>query len=148
MTEIRFYHLEKSGLDNVLPQLVGKALQKGERILIKAPDENEVERINEHLWTFDPASFLPHGTAADGSETDQPVFITAANENPNGATILFLTHDLEAADLAAYQLVCEIFDGRNEDSLAKARARWKTYKDAGHDLTYWQQGDKGWDKKA
>jgi DNA polymerase-3 subunit chi len=148
MTEIRFYHLEKSGLDNVLPQLVGKALQKGERILIKAPDENEVERINEHLWTFDPASFLPHGTAADGSETDQPVFITAANENPNGAKILFLTHDLEAADLAAYQLVCEIFDGRNEDSLAKARARWKTYKDAGHDLTYWQQGDKGWDKKA
>ena len=148
MTEIRFYHLEKSELDTVLPQLVGKALQKGERILIKTPDEDEAERISEHLWTFAPESFLPHGTQADGSKTDQPVFITAANENPNGATILFLTHDLEETDLTSYQLVCEIFDGRNEDSLTKARARWKTYKDAGHDLTYWQQGDKGWEKKA
>ena len=148
MTEIRFYHLERSNLDQVLPQLVGKAMQTGQRILIKAPDSKEVERLNEHLWTFDPASFLAHGSAKDGNETDQPVFLTENDNNPNGASILFLTHDLECADLSPYQMVCEIFDGRNEQSLSAARTRWKTYKETGHDLAYWQQGESGWEKKA
>ncbi len=147
MTEVRFYHLERSSLDQVLPQLLTKALQTGQRVLIKAPDAKEVERLNEHLWTYDPASFIPHGSAKDGNETDQSVFLTDTDENPNSASILFLTHDLKSAALSSYQMVCEIFDGRNEESLSAARARWKTYKQDGHTLTYWQQGDKGWEKK-
>jgi DNA polymerase-3 subunit chi len=147
MTEVRFYHLERSSLDQVLPQLLTKALQTGQKILVKAPDANEVERLNEHLWTYDPGSFIPHGSAKDGFTTDQSVFLTQDDENPNGASILFLTHDLESPQISSYQLVCEIFDGRNEDSLSAARTRWKTYKQDGHALTYWQQGDKGWEKK-
>jgi DNA polymerase-3 subunit chi len=30
----------------------------------------------------------------------------------------------------------------------RARAHWKTWKEAGHEVTYWQQTDKGWEKKA
>lgn len=148
MTEIRFYHLEKSGIDRVLPQLVGKALQTGQRVLVKTASTPEAEHLSDILWTFDPASFIPHGTVKDGSEADQPVFLTPTNDNPNGASILFVTGPESTENLESYQLVCEIFDGRNDDALAAARARWKTYKDAGHDLTYWQQGDKGWEKKA
>ncbi len=29
-----------------------------------------------------------------------------------------------------------------------ARARWTAAKSAGHTLTYWQQGARGWEKKA
>jgi DNA polymerase-3 subunit chi len=147
MTEIRFYHLERSSLDQALPQLVSKALQTGQRILVKAPDEREVERLNEHLWTYDPASFIPHGSAKDGRETDQTVFITSTDHNPNSASILFLTHNLESADFLSYQMVCEIFDGRSPEHLSAARARWKQYKDSGHTVLYFQQTEKGWQQK-
>jgi len=70
MTEIRFYHLERTGLDQVLPQLLSKALQNGHRILVKTPSASETERLSAHLWTHDPASFLPHGTKKDGQPED------------------------------------------------------------------------------
>jgi DNA polymerase-3 subunit chi len=42
-----------------------------------------------------------------------------------------------------------MFDGNDYEAVTSARARWKTYKAAGHDLTYWQQTDRGgWEKKA
>ena len=42
-----------------------------------------------------------------------------------------------------------MFDGRDEDALAEARAKWKAARAAGHAVTYWQQTDTGkWEKKA
>ncbi|MBT6825536.1 MAG: DNA polymerase III subunit chi, partial [Rhodospirillales bacterium] len=42
----------------------------------------------------------------------------------------------------------ELFDGNDDEALTAARTRWKTYLDAGHTLTYWQQGDRGgWEQK-
>jgi DNA polymerase III subunit chi len=148
MTEIRFYHLERSGPDQVLPALLTKALQTGKRVLIKTPDAAYAERLSEHLWTYDPNSFLPHGTAKDGFETDQPVFLSETAENKNNAEILFSLHDHEIPNLETYHMVCAIFDGRDEAALEAARARWKIYKDSNHTLTYWQQGEAGWEKKA
>jgi DNA polymerase-3 subunit chi len=40
-----------------------------------------------------------------------------------------------------------MFDGNDEAALAAARARWKAAKEAGHTLTYWQQTEKGWEKR-
>ena len=49
----------------------------------------------------------------------------------------------------AFDLVCELFDGRDEAAVTAARSRWQSYKDAGHDLTYWQQTERGsWEQKA
>ena len=32
--------------------------------------------------------------------------------------------------------------------MAQARTQWKAWKDEGHALTYWQQGERGWEKKG
>ena len=90
-TEIRFYHLTSKSLDQALPEILTKALSGERRILVKTGDEKQLSRMNEHLWTFDPNSFLPHGTEKDGHSEDQPIFLTAKDENPNGAEILILT---------------------------------------------------------
>ena len=148
MTEIRFYHLELASTDQVLPQLVAKALQTGQNVLIKVMNDQELNRLSDHLWTFDPASFIPHGVPNDPHSKDHPVFLTTADENPNEAHILFTTNMAEYLEFNSYQMVCALFDGKNDKALSAARTLWKSLKDSSHILTYWQQGAKGWEKKA
>jgi len=152
MTEIAFYHLERSTLEQALPALLEKTLKAGKRALVLAGSEARVEALAGHLWTYAPDSWLPHGTARDGSPEDQPVWLAAADENPtlnpNGAEFLFLTDGAASAGLEAFERCFELFDGRDEAAVVAARDRWQEYKAAGHDLTYWRQGaNGGWEKK-
>ena len=148
MTEIAFYHLEKSPLDQVLPKLLEKTLGAGKRALVLAGSEQCVEALAGLLWTYEQGSWLPHGTEQDGSPEDQPVWLTAADDNANGAEFLFLTDGATSANVAGFERCFELFDGRDEAAVTAARGRWKDYTDAGHDLTYWRQGaNGGWEKK-
>jgi DNA polymerase-3 subunit chi len=147
MTEIRFYHLSSKTLEQALPELLTKALSAGHKIIVRAADNRQVENLNELLWTYQPDSFLPHGGAKDGFAARQPVWLTAGDDNPNGANVLVLAGG--AGDPSGYTLCCDMFDGQDEQALAAARARWQACKESGHDVTYWQQGDQGgWEKKA
>lgn len=149
MTEIRFYHLLRKTLEDALPQMLEMSLERGWRAVVMAGSPERVEALNQHLWTFRKDSFLPHGTASEGEAERQPVWLTDRDENPNGASVLFLTDGAESAALAGYARVCELFDGNDGDAVAAARARWKRYKDAGHELSYWQQTARGgWERKA
>ena len=47
-----------------------------------------VAALDERLWIYDDASFLPHGTARDGEPETQPIFLTTGDDNPNAATML------------------------------------------------------------
>lgn len=148
MTEIRFYHLKTQGLEQALPGLLAKALGTGQRIIVKTADDDAAEKLNDILWTHNPNSFLPHGTKKDGFAADQPIWITADDDNPNGAAILILTQGAACEDMTAFTLCCEIFDGQDPDAAQNARARWKLYKEKGLTLTYWQQSAGGWEKKS
>lgn len=148
MPEIRFYHLLSQPLYQALPALVAKAYENGHRILIRAP-EVEHEAISEALWSFKPESFLPHGFDKDGNPQQHPIWLSEQAENVNEADLLILTHNLEQPIGNEYKLCCDIFDGRIEADVLAARARWKAYKEQGHEVAYWQQTEQGgWDKKA
>ena len=54
----------------------------------------------------------------------------------------------ETDRLAEFDRVFDLFDGNNSEAIAAARIRWKTAKEAGHTLIYWQQTDSSWQKKA
>ena len=149
MTEIRFYHLQRQSEAQVLPLLLGKAYEGGRKIVVKLADERSVKQMNEHLWTYAPNSFLPHGSKADGSAEDQPVWLTDADENPNGADVLILGNGVEAENQGDFDLCCEMLDGNNPEAVKAARERWKSYKEKGYNVTYWQQTDRGgWEQKA
>jgi len=149
MTEISFYHLLHTPLERALPKLIEKVLESGARAVVRAGSTERAEALNGALWTYDQDSFIPHGTARDGNAALQPVWITADEENPNGADILVLTDGAESADIGSYRRCLEMFDGRDDAAVADARRRWSAYKDAAHDLAYWQQTEGGgWEKKA
>ncbi len=154
MTEVWFYHLQRQPLENVLPHLIEKSLEKGWRVVVQANSDERLDALDQSLWTYSDASFLAHGRARDGDADLQPVYLTTNLDNPNGAALrLFvegvdMTKALAGAD-PAYVRAIALFDGNNEDELLLARDQWKKLKDLGFTLTYWQQGDNGrWEKKS
>lgn len=149
MTDIAFYHLQSSPLEKALPRLLEKTLAAGKRALVLAGSEERVEALAMMLWTYHPDSWLPHGTAKDGNAAHQPVWLSADDENPNGATFLFLADGTDTENLAAFERCFDLFDGNDDEALSAARRRWKRRKDSGHAVTYWQQTDAGgWEQKA
>jgi DNA polymerase III subunit chi len=144
VTEIRFYHLEQRRVDQALPPLLERGLEEGRRILVRASSDEMVAALNERLWTYDDASFLPHGAAGDGDPMTQPIFLTSAVENPNAATMLVQLSGAEASAADdAFELVVLMFDGRDEAALAHARAEWRRLKDEGRAISYWRESDEG-----
>ena len=148
MAEVGFYHLLKTPLERALPRLLERARASGYRIVIRAASAERVEHLNALLWSYDEASFLPHGAARDGNAAAQPIWLTDRDENPNDASMLVLVDGAEAEDLGAFQRCADLFDGNDEAALEAARRRWRRAKDAGHTLTYWQQSETGWEKNG
>ncbi len=149
MTQVGFYHLTRSRLDEVLPRLLERVLGAGHRVVVKAGDAAEVERLDALLWTFEEGSFLPHGSARDGWEAEQPIYLTETDDNPAAADVLCLTGGTEAAEPDRFTRILDVFDGANEQALAAARDRWRRHKAAGRGVSYWQQKPGGgWEKKA
>lgn len=150
MTEIRFYHLTRRTLEDVLPVMLERTVVRdGRRAVVVAGSPERVENLNAHLWTYNDRVFLPHGSKADGHAARQPVWLTDGDENPNGAKVLFLADGAASEKVADFDLVCELFDGRDEAAVGAARTRWRDYKADGHELTYWQQTERGgWEQKA
>ena len=143
MTEIGFYHLTRTPLERALPRLLEKVAGSGRRAVVLTGSAERAEALNALLWTYDPGSFLPHGTARDGNPGEQPIWLTPQDENPNGATVLVLVDGMVSEQLATYERCLDLFDGNDPEAVAAARDRWRTAKQAGHTLTYWQQTDQG-----
>ncbi len=145
MPEFRFHHLERRRLDQALPDLLEAELAKGARIVVQTADQPARDALNERLWTFREDSFLPHGTAGDGEAASQPIFLTAGDENPNGAGLRVVLNPAESTRYVADAVsqVIVLFDARDEETMAAARLAWKALASAGASVSYWREGDEG-----
>jgi DNA polymerase-3 subunit chi len=150
MTEVVFYHLLRKPLEKALPELLEKSYQRGWRVVVQAASEERVDALDAHLWTYRDDAFLPHGTSRDSEAGNQPILLTAADGNPNGATVRFMIDGVPLPeDAAAYQRLVLLFDGEDDEAVAAARERWGQAKGVGFEVTYWQPDEQGrWVKKA
>jgi len=147
VTEVWFYHLERTGVEQALPELLERALARGWRALVRTRDPQRLARLDEHLWTWRDDSFLPHGLADEPNAARQPVLLSTGFENANDAQALFLVDGAEPGDVAGYARCMVLFDGRDEAALAVARAQWSALKAAGGEMSYWKQQARGWEKQ-
>lgn len=149
MAEVFFYHLTRSTLEETLPGLVVRSLDRGWRAVVQSATEERRDALDAHLWTWNDESFVAHGCDHDPHAAEQPVLLTTGSGNANDAQIRFIVEGAEPPDLAPYERVAILFDGHDAEQLARARAQWKVLKSAGHDLVYWQQTEDGrWEKAA
>jgi DNA polymerase-3 subunit chi len=109
-----------------------------------------VEALNGLLWTYRDESFLPHGGPGDGFEAAQPIYLTAGEETPNGADVLFLVDGAseQVTAMSAYQRVVLMFDGHDPTAVEAARSVWRSVTAAEMKALYWAQEGGRWVKKA
>lgn len=150
MGEVLFYHLTGSALEQTLPELLERSLDRGWRVVVRAPSEARINALDEHLWRYRQDSFLPHGTRAMGRDADQPVFLTDGDEVPNGANILMLVDGarLQPDEAANFDRVCLIFNGNEPSAVDAARDDWRALAPAGLAGKYWAQDGGRWVEKA
>ena len=149
MTEILFYHLTESKLEDALPPLLEKSLERGWKVAIQTVGEERRDFLDTHLWTFRDDSFLPHATDTSPAPQNQPILLTASDENANAASVRFLVDGATASDLSSYERAIFLFDGNDPDAVDVARDQWKEAQGEGFTTIYWQQDADGrWQKKA
>lgn len=150
MTEILFYQLNGQTLEQILPPLIARSLERGWRVVVQASSEERVEALDAHLWTWRDDSFLPHGTWREAEAAEQPVLLTVSADNRNGAVVRFLVDGAAVpADAASYERLVLLFDGDDPEALETARERWTSAKKDGFEVTYWRTDEDGrWQRQA
>ena len=147
--ELLFYHLENRVLEQVLPGLLEKCLQRGWRAVVQTSSPERMNALDTLLWTYSEESFLPHATSGDNEAELHPIILTHLGENPNQASVRFITDFATFSDFSSYRRVVFLFDGQNTDALNHARQQWIEAKNTGIcKMTYWQEKPGGgWEKK-
>mgnify|MGYP006266351385 CR=1 FL=1 len=138
MTEVFFYHLERSAPEEVLPSLLEKTLARGWRALVKLGSREELDAVDELLWSYRDDSFLPHGE----SGPDHPVLLGLTDTAENGAEAAFLMPGVTMPPQAmrGFSRCVLMFRPGGADG---ARAQWRILREEGFDVTYWRQEPDG-----
>lgn len=149
MAEALFYHLTESRLEDALPALLEKSLERGWRVSVHVASTERRDALDSHLWTFRDEAFLPHGTDGGPEAARQPVLLTTEARPANDATVRFVADGAELPLREACDRLVLMFDGHDDQQVATARAQWKALKEEGLTLTYWQQTpERRWERKA
>lgn len=149
MAEVLFYHLTESTLEDALPGLLERSVQRGWKVVVQTGSEERRDALDTHLWTYRDESFLAHATDREAHQADQPILLTTGTANANNAEIRFLVDGASPPDLTSYARAVFMFDGHDAMQLEGAREHWKAMKSTGHTVTYWQQTpDRRWERKA
>lgn len=149
--EYWFYHLEASTLEDVLPGLLEKVRERGWTALVKlsGASEERLAELDQYLWTFKDASFLPHGRDDEPLADEQPILLTAKAEMADGKNCVLLIDGADVKDMSGVTRAIVMINGRNSEDLTRERGRWKRLSDVGAKLAYFQQDERGsWVKKA
>src|SRR5690606_10215131 len=111
--DVVFYHLTETTLEEALPSLVEKSLERGWRVAIQTGSEERRDALDARLWTYADDSFIPHGTDREPHAAEQPVVLTTGTANINNAVIRFLVDGAEPGPLDEYQRAGFLFDGHD-----------------------------------
>ena len=144
MTKVGFYHLTRTSAAEALPQLLSRTLASHNKAAVWCSSKPFLEMLDKALWAVFTPTWLPHGKAGILRPDLQPIWLTTEDDVPNAAKFLFLLENRTCTETTPFERIFDLFDGHDEDAVAAARIRWKTLKDAGHELAYWQQQEKGW----
>jgi DNA polymerase-3 subunit chi len=143
-----FYHLTRSGPEEVLALILPRALGQGWRVMLRSPDAARRERLDARLWLEPEEGFVPHGLEGGAFDADQPVLI-GQGAAVNGAQGVVLLDGAEPmAGEEAMERLWLLFDGGDEAAVQAARGRWTRLTGLGMAAQYWSEDSGRWVMKS
>ena len=134
MTKVGFYVVQAADQAqrlHVAVRLADKAFQRGHRIFINAADEAQARTLDELLWTWRPASFLPHGL--HGQEQSEAIAIGWGQEPQDHNDLLINLQLGIPGFFSRFRRVAEVVT-QDPASLDALRRSWTFYKERGYQL--------------
>ena len=127
MAKVSFYLFEKSPERQVEStcRLCRKILRQPERIWLLCGDVDLQQQLDEHLWTFDPTGFIPHGI-------DQPqASVCISASLPEQQDWIIFNFNPEALEpYAKFSHIIEIIEN-HEAAKVLGREKFKQYRRLG-----------------
>ena len=134
VTRVGFYVVQAARQEqrlHVAVRLADKAFARGHRIFINAADETQARSLDELLWSYRPASFLPHGLL--GMQHGELIAI-GWGQDPGAHDDLLINLQLEVpAFFRRFKRVAEVVT-QDPASLDALRRSWTFYKARGYRL--------------
>ena len=145
-----FYHLTEDPLEKALPLLLGKAIEAGWKVEVRGTDSDRMAKLDVSLWNLAATDFLPHGIAGGPHDADQPILLTTAPNDANGANCIVSVYgaSLTPDEVQSAERSMVVFDGTDGEAVQTARDAWKLLTGQGCTAQYWAQEHGRWTKKA
>lgn len=140
MTRIGFYILRASEPQAFVCRLCQQLVRRGQSVYIHAPDEQQVQRLDEALWTDRPESFIPHDVLGAGEDAQTPVLIGQGEPPEHCSDILINLAPDVPLFFSRFERVAEIIPS-NDSLKAAGRTRFQFYRDRGYELDTYQDVD-------
>jgi DNA polymerase III subunit chi len=130
VTRIDFYVEARDRID-VACRLAAKAVQAKTRLIVYAPDEAILAKIDRLLWTQSAIGFIPHCMSHDRLASETPVLLARNVDDPPVDDVILNLADECPPTFARFQRLLEIVSQDAADK-ASARERFRFYRDRGY----------------
>lgn len=139
MNKAVFYYAPSKLYERHLLALLEKIVKRGERAILRTPDDIRLHELDSLLWTIKQESFLPHGCGGEDDPKHCPIWLTDGTDNPNGSTILVLCDHANGETDEKFEQCLSLIRKDDDASLHKAQALWHKWQGAGLEVTAYHQ---------
>jgi DNA polymerase-3 subunit chi len=143
-----FYHLTRSGPEEVLALILPRAMAAGWRVMLRSPDPARLERMEARLWVEPDDSFLPHAIEGGDWDADQPVLLGAGAAVNGAQGVVLMDGAAPLPGEEAMERLWILFDGNNEAAVQAARSLWSKLTSLEMAAQYWSEESGRWQMKT
>ncbi len=144
MSQVDFH----TGLADKLPyacRLLRKAYKAGLRVVVTG-DAQQLARLDQLLWTFDPGEFIPHARLRAGEQAPArlaptPLWLAEQPADAGACDVLVNLGPAALVDVALPARTIELV-ARADNEVAAGRQRWRQHVAAGRTPTNHPQAER------
>ena len=136
MTRVNFYILsseEDSSRLQFACRIAEKAVDLGHQVFMLVNDKDDCGLLDQLLWDFKPASFLPH-TVAGATDQDETAIVIGSGDCPPGVGDVLINLQSTVWELHQQFTVINEIITADPDSVAAGRESYTRYRSLGYQL--------------
>ncbi|MBI5108677.1 MAG: DNA polymerase III subunit chi [Rhodocyclales bacterium] len=132
MTRISFLHNARDRLQATATWL-GQACRRGEKVIVYAPLEGDLERLDRLLWMHPATGFTPHCFAGSVLAAETPVILTTELDRPaHDQCLVNLSNDIPPG-FSTFERLVEVVSTADHVRIP-GRERFRFYRERGYAL--------------